>query len=95
MKRPAKVTLQRAVKLLRATNGTVFRATFVKRTDGTVRNLVGRLDVTKGITGAGMKYDPFDRGLMTVYDFQKKGFRMVNLESLTEICVKGHTYAVK
>jgi hypothetical protein len=95
MKRPQKCTLQRAIKLLRATNGTVFRATFVKRTDGTVRNLVGRLDVQKGITGAGMAYDPFDKGLMTVYDFQKKGFRMVNLEALTEVVVRGHTYAIK
>jgi len=89
------ITLQKAIKLIRATKGTVFSTTFVKRTDGSVRTLVGRLDVTKGVTGRGMAFDPFDKGLIPVYDFQKQAFRMINCDTITEIVVRGHKYQVK
>ena len=88
-------SLQKAIKLIRATKGTVFSTTFVKRTDGSLRTLVGRLEVTKGVTGKGMAYDPFDKGLMTVYDFQKQAFRMINCDTIQEISVRGHKYQVK
>lgn len=89
------ITLQKAVKLIRATKGTVFRVTFVKRTTGEVHNLVGRLEVTKGVTGAGMAYDPFDRGLIPVYDFQKQAFRMINCDTITNLVVRGKSYDIR
>lgn len=88
-------SLQKAISLIRATNGKVFRATFIKRTTGELRNMVGRTNVTKGVTGVGMKYDPFDRGLMPIYDFQKQEFRMINLETLQEISVKRTLWKIK
>lgn len=89
------ITLQKAIKLIMATKGTVFSTTFIKRTDGSVRTLVGRLDVTKGVTGKGMSYDPFDKGLIPVYDFQKNQFRMINCDTIINISVRGKKYQVK
>ncbi len=88
-------SLQKAISLIRATNGKVFRATFIKRTTGQLRKMVGRTNVTKGVTGKGMAYDPFDRGLLPIYDFQKQEFRMINLETLQEISVKRTLWKIK
>jgi hypothetical protein len=89
------ITRNEAIQKLGATNGRVFRATFIKRTDGTIRNLTGRLGVSKNITGVGMAYDPADKGLITVFDFQKNAYRMINAEALLEIVVDGTTYKVE
>jgi len=89
------ITLQKAIKLIRATKGTVFSTTFIKRTDGSIRTLVGRLEVTKGVNGKGMAFDPFDKGLIPVYDFQKQAFRMINCDTIQRISVRGKEYQVK
>jgi hypothetical protein len=83
------------LRVLGSAGGRVFRVRFIKRTTGEIRDLVGRLGVTKGVTGVGMKYDPADKGLMTVYDFQKKAFRMINLETIQEIQFKGRIFKIK
>ena len=77
---------------IKSTNGKVYRATIVKRTTNEIRHLTGRLGVSRGVTGAGMKYDPATKNLMTVYDFQKEGYRMINLETLTEVAFQGQVY---
>lgn len=89
------ITSIEAVQKLLATNGRVFRVTFIKRTTGEIRNLVGRLGVQKNLTGVGMSYNPADKGLVVVYDFQKKAYRMINCESIQEIVVDGVTYTIK
>lgn len=89
------VTLNRAMDLIHNTNGQVFRASFVKRTTGELRHMVCRLGVTKGVTGKGMSYDPADRGLMTVFDFQKQAYRMIALEGLKAVRIAHKTYRVK
>jgi hypothetical protein len=69
---------------LKETNGRIFRAEFTKK-DGTQRILVGRTRVSKGVTGAGMSYDPKSKGLMPVFDMQKKAWRMVNTRTMTSL----------
>ncbi len=69
---------------LKETNGRIFRAVFVKK-DGTERTMVGRTRVSKGVNGTGMSYDPESRGLMPVYDMQKKAWRMVNTKTMTSL----------
>ena len=69
---------------LKETNGRIFRAEFTKK-DGTQRVLVGRTRVSKGVTGAGMSYDPESKGLMPVFDMQKKAWRMVNTRTMTSL----------
>ena len=70
------------LSMIRSTKGKFFVVEFEKK-DGSLRRLVGRLGVRKGVTGEGMKYDPQDYGLQTVYDVQKKGFRHVNLRTVS------------
>jgi hypothetical protein len=74
------------------TQGKIFSATFIKRTDNTVRKMVARTKVTKYLKGGNLAFDPKKRNLITVFDLQKKGYRMVNLENLIEIKAGGVTF---
>ena len=74
-------------KIQKAEN-TIFSVTFTKK-DGTVRTMVARLNVKKGVKGTGMAYNPIEKGLLPVFDMQKKGFRMINLKTVTELTIKG------
>jgi len=79
-------------EILQNTNGKIFRVTFTKRSTGETRILVGRLGVTSALKGGTMSYNPTDKGLMTVYDVQKKGYRMIPIEGLQEVRFQGVTY---
>lgn len=73
-------------------NGRFFSVTFIKRTDNTTRHMVCRLGVKKGITGTGMKFDPVEKGLLPVFDVQKRAYRSIPLENILQIEGSGHTY---
>ena len=62
--------------------------------NGRLRKMVFRTKVTKGVTGEGMKYNPSDYGLRTVFDMQKRAFRHVNLEPVISIRAKGALHIV-
>ena len=83
------------IKMIYKTKGKVFRVSFIKRTTGERRDLVGRLGVAKDIVGTGMKYDAPDRALTVVYDFQKKAYRMINLETVFELKFRDRIYKLK
>lgn len=72
----------------------IFSVTFVKRTDGSVRTLVGRKGVHKGVKGVGLKFDPSSKGLITIFDMQKNAFRMINLETIISIRLDEQTYQI-
>ncbi|QDP46478.1 MAG: hypothetical protein GOVbin4342_3 [Prokaryotic dsDNA virus sp.] len=74
-------------KIQKAEN-TIFSVTFTKK-DGTIRTMVARLNVKKGVKGTGMAYNPIEKGLLPVFDMQKNGFRMINLKTVTELTIKG------
>jgi len=76
-----------------AGDGKIASADFIKK-DGSLRKMVFRTKVTKGVTGEGMKYNPSDYGLRTVYDMQKLAFRMINLETIISIRAKGELHVV-
>lgn len=63
----------------------IFTVEFIKRSDGKVRVLNGRLGVHKGLKGEGQRYDPASRGLVTVYDLKNEGYRMIPLESIQKL----------
>lgn len=73
---------------IQTAQNTIFSVTFIKK-DGTVRTMVARLHVKKGVNGKGMAYNPVDKGLLPVWDMQKNGFRMINLKTVTELKIKG------
>lgn len=72
----------------------IFSVEFFKK-DGTLRKMTCRLGVKKGVTGKGMAYSPNDRQMLTVYDVQKKAFRMVNLNTLIKIKYRGKVLEIK
>jgi hypothetical protein len=52
------------------------------------------MGVKKGVTGAGLPYDPASKGLITVFDVQKNAFRMIAVEGIREFKFQGTTYKV-
>ncbi len=79
--------------LLRTCAGdTIFRVRFTKRTTGEVREMVCRLNVSKGVKGVGQSYDPTDKGLINVYDMHNRGFRCIPTEGILALTIKGKTY---
>ena len=85
------ITRERFDKL--AGDGKIASAVFIKK-DGSLRKMVFRTKVTKGVTGEGMRYNPSDYGLRTVFDMQKRAFRMINLETVVSIRAKGDLHVV-
>ena len=71
--------------IIRSTHGKIFRATFIKRSTGEKRILVGRLGVKKYVKGEGLSYIPKDHDLISVFDMQKVEYRMIPIEGLLEV----------
>lgn len=72
-------------------NGKIFSASFVK-VDGTNRSMVARVGVQKGVKGVGRKFDPEDKGLVSVFDMQKRQFRFINLNTTYHVRANGRDY---
>ena len=72
---------------------TIFRCTFTKRTTGEKRVMVCRLEVAKNIKGVGQPFDADDHELLTVWDMQKQAYRMINLQAVTELKIRGTGYS--
>ena len=82
------------------TNGKIFSAVFTKK-NGEKRKMVCRRDVKKYVTGKGLRYNPEEHNLITVYDMQKckidpeRAYRNINLNTLEQLRVKGINYNIK
>ena len=72
-----------------------FTVTFVKRSNGELRTMNCRKGVTIGVNGNGMKFNPADHDLVTVWDVQKRDFRSIPLDSIREISMAGNEYIVE
>lgn len=75
-------------------DGKIFSVKFVKRTDGTVRDMTCRIGVKKGVKGVGHSFDPKEKRLLNVYEMDRQQFRFVNLADLLEAKVDGIHYVV-
>lgn len=64
-------------------NGKIFGVTFIKK-DGTKRNMSCRLGVTKHLRG-GSSTTTHIKEYMTVYSQNDKGYRKVNISTITKI----------
>ena len=81
--------------ILKATeNGKVVGLGFIKRSTGKLRTGAFRRGVVKGITGEGLKFNPKDYNLITLYDMNAKGYRNVPLDSVTFIKGLGKTWKI-
>ena len=88
------ISLEEAVIKIKESEGKIFSVVFEKRTTGEFRKLIGRLGVHKDVKGTGLRYDPASKQLMTVYDMQNQGWRMINMEGLTQLQTQGEAYVI-
>ena len=91
-----KITRTEAVRLMHEETGSAFFAiTFIKRTTGEIRRMVGRRGVHKGVKGVGLKFDPLQKGLLSIWDAQKRDFRFVNLETVLSLRINGQDFKIE
>ena len=89
-----KISREQAEQLIDSTNGSIFSVVFVKK-DGTIRKMHCRTRVHKLIKGGGLKFSPKSKGLRVVYCLTNKAYRMINLNTITNIKTKGSNYDVR
>lgn len=66
----------------------IFTATFIKK-DGTTRVMNCQLGVKKHLKGGEQKFNPIEKNLLTVFDMQKKEYRMINISTLITLKANG------
>jgi hypothetical protein len=79
-------------KIKQLKNGKIFGCSFVKRSDGTIRKGSFRFGVHSYLHGGGLKYDPESNNLISVFDMNKLGYRMIPVDSIVEINYKGQKW---
>jgi len=87
------INTETAKEMIYNTKGKIFSVNFIKK-DGSVRKMNCRRNVKKGVTGAGMAYDPKAYNLIPVFDMANEGFRMINASTIQELKVEGKTYKI-
>jgi WYL_2, Sm-like SH3 beta-barrel fold len=85
---------ERILKYRADEEGKIFSCKFVKK-DGSIREMVSRFNVQKGVNGNGMSYDPIARGMVPVFDMQKNEWRMINFSTIFELKIEGEVYKVE
>jgi hypothetical protein len=82
-------------KQIRALVGSkIFSVVFQKK-DGTLREMVCRLGVTKHLKGGEMNYDPEQKNYLVVFDMQSEGYRTININTLKKIKLDGVSYDIE
>ena len=74
--------------------GHIFGVEFVKK-DGSIRKMSCRHGVHKGVKGVGLKYDPLAKGLISVFDVNSDGFRMINADTLRCVNIDGFRFQLR
>ena len=73
-------------------DGRIFRVTFIKRTNGELRNMVCRFGVKSHLRGGVKAFSDTEKKLFTVFDMQKKAYRSIPLDSIVEVKVNNEVY---
>ena len=68
----------------------IFSVDFIKK-DGSLRTMIARLGVKKHLQGGTLKYYAEEKSLLPVFDMEKQAYRMVNVNTITEIRYDGET----
>ena len=76
-------------------DGTIFTATFIKRTTGEKRVMNCRKGVKKHLTGAGAKYNPRAYDLVFVFDMQKEAYRSIPIDGIISLKLHGKEYLIE
>lgn len=87
------MTTKELADIIFSTNGEPFTCIFIKK-NGQERILKGQLGVKKDLKGFGLSYTPKDYDLISVYDTENEGYRMIPIEGLIKVEFKGNEYYV-
>ena len=71
----------------------IFSVEFIKK-DGSLREMVCRLGVTKHLKGGSLGYHAEDYNYLIVFDMTKKEYRTLNVSTLRKLKFEGNTYTV-
>lgn len=74
---------------IKNTHGRIFSIKFVKRSTGEERKMVCRTGVKSALKGGEPSYDAGEKGLITVFDMQKNGYRSIPKEGIKQILISG------
>jgi len=88
------ISKQEAAQIIKSTKGKYFTVSFTKK-DGTNRVMNARLGVKAYLKGGSLPYDPIEKGLLPVYDVKTKGYRMININSISKLKVGEEVYLVQ
>ena len=88
-----KIARKNILNILLENKGHVFSVVFLKK-DGSIRKMQCRFGVKKHLKGGKVAFNPLERNLLVVFDMQKEAYRMINLETLMTINMKGTEYEV-
>lgn len=94
---PNTVTITKAqvAPTLKGTKGKFFTITFKKRTNGNIRVMNARLGVKAYLKGGTLPYDAASKNLLPVFDVNKRKYRVVPLDSISQIKVGNQIYNVQ
>ena len=88
------ITNREARQILINAKNKIFTVDFVKRSNGEVRTMNCRRGVKKGLNGNGQRYDALSKGLLPVFDMQAHDYRVIALESILRLSIRGKSYIV-
>lgn len=80
-----------ARQVLESAGTKFFSVVFVTK-DKRIRKMNARFGVRKNLKGVGMAYNPEDYNLKTTFDLQKKAYRHINLNTISEAKIGGKRY---
>jgi hypothetical protein len=87
------ISTEEAKQLIKDTKGKFFTVTFTKK-DGTTRVMNARLGVKAYLKGGDLPYDPDTKGLIPVYDMKNNGYRMINVNTISNLKIGSNEYQV-
>ena len=90
------INKDKAKELINNSNGRIFSSLFIKKV-GSHRLMNARLKVTKHLKENAKKrpYEPSKYNLLTVFDMQKKSYRMINIETLQTLIINKKMYNIE
>jgi|TARA_Y100000034_G_scaffold95427_1_gene115944 hypothetical protein len=93
-----KISKKEARKIIKGSGGQFLSVKFTKK-NGEVRNLNGRVGVHKSkyapLKNVGLGYNPKDYGLVGIFDVQRKAYRMININTLSQLKIGGEIYQIR
>ena len=90
------INRDKAKQLIEGTKGQIFSGLFIKK-NGQHRLINARTGVTKHLkeNAKPRPYNPIKYDLITVFDMNNKGYRMLNLNTLQTLIINKIIYKIK